>query len=411
MRRREFLMGMMGLAVTGCNALRMLPEQGLFNPCLEYLPPDIADSSWLRTAWQGLDPAQVWDCHVHLAGVGDGATGIRINPAMDSLLHPLQYAQKRFYLNAGCVDRAGAGEVDAAYVRRLLALLNQAPADCKALLYAFDAAHDEMGYALWGKSAFYVPNSYVARVAHAYPQRFAWAASIHPYRGDAEQALSDAFTQGACAVKWLPAAQGIDPASSRCDAFYRALATHDLPLIVHAGAEGAVHGAGAPDLGNPLRLRRALDHGVRIVIAHCASDGEDDDLDRGSNGARVASFTLFARLMDDVNYKDLVYGDISALPQVNRAHYLPEILTRSDWHARLLNGSDYPLPGVMPLFSLRELVRLQLLDETAMPTLKKLRAHNAWLFDFVVKRHLRYQGQVFPTRVFETRRFFSRAAV
>jgi mannonate dehydratase len=33
--------------------------------------------------------------------------------------------------------------------------------------------------------------------------------------------------------------------------------------------------------GATLRLRRALDHGVRVVIAHCASLGEDQDEDRG----------------------------------------------------------------------------------------------------------------------------------
>ena len=32
------------------------------------------------------------------------------------------------------------------------------------------------------------------------------------------------------------------------------------------------------------------------------------------------------------------------------------MLKRSDWHARLLHGSDYPLPGLGPLYSLAALV-------------------------------------------------------
>lgn len=33
------------------------------------------------------------------------------------------------------------------------------------------------------------------------------------------------------------------------------------------------------NLGNPLLLRRALDMGVKIIVAHVASEGECDDLD------------------------------------------------------------------------------------------------------------------------------------
>ena len=63
---------------------------------------------------------------------------------------------------------------------------------------------------------------------------------------------------------------GIDPASSKCDRFYQAAARLDLPIIAHAGRELAVHGGDAQHFGNPLRLRRAMEQGVRVVVAHCA---------------------------------------------------------------------------------------------------------------------------------------------
>ena len=63
---------------------------------------------------------------------------------------------------------------------------------------------------------------------------------------------------GARAVKWLPPAMGIDPASARCDRFYAAAARLGLALLTHAGEEKAVHGAAEHGFGNPLKLRRAL---------------------------------------------------------------------------------------------------------------------------------------------------------
>jgi len=181
-----------------------------------------------------------------------------------------------------------------------------------------------------------------------------------------------------------------------------------LPLITHAGLERAVLGPEAHDFGNPLRLRRALDAGVRVVIAHCASMGADRDLDRG--GAEVESFLLFARLMSEQRYEKNLFGDISAMTQVNRAGpALARLIEEQGWHARLLNGSDYPLPGVMPMFSVTDLASLGLLPERAAPVLMEIREHNPLLFDFVVKRSLRSNGKALAPRVFETRRFFESA--
>jgi mannonate dehydratase len=276
------------------------------------------------------------------------------------------------------------------------------PAGARILLLAFDWAHDEQGRPLREASAFHVPNAYAARVARAHPARMAWAASIHPYRGDALAALEGAIADGARAMKWLPAAMGIDPASARCDAFYRLLAKHDLPLITHAGHEAAVAGTARQDYGNPLKLRRALDLGVRVVVAHCASHG--DDLDQA--GQRRSSFEIFAGMMD-ANLSGL-YGDISAVTQFNRAEVLQTLLARPEWHDRLLNGSDYPLPGILPLTSLSKLIKLKLLDAETKPFLSGLREHNPLLFDFALKRLLRRDGVGFADAVFETRDFFDR---
>jgi mannonate dehydratase len=136
--------------------------------------------------------------------------------------------------------------------------------------------------------------------------------------------------------------------------------------------------------------------------------GEDRDLDRGESGPYVESFALFARIFE--KYPNC-YADISAMTQVNRAGpALARVIEADAWHARLLNGSDYPLPGVLPMISVDYLVSLGLLRAEDAPVLKEIRRYNPLLFDFVAKRALRSNGKALSARVFETRGFFMRSS-
>ena len=387
-------------------AWRRWPEQGFWNPCRADLPRRLADHELVKRAWDGIDAAQFWDSHAHLIGTGDSGSGIFVNPQTESLLSPGQYARRLFFLNAGCVHDQAAGSVDRAYVERMQNLIHGLRPGAKMLLYAFERAYDERGEPDLEHTIFHIPDAYARDVAKRNPGDFEWAASIHPYRSDALAALEQAKRDGARAVKWLPSAMGIDPASPRCNAFYEGLKKHDLPLIAHAGEERAVLGREAHDFGNPLRLRRALEAGVRVVVAHCASLGEDRDLDRGPNGPYVESFSLFQRVFE--KYPNC-YGDIAAMTQVNRAGpALARVVESEAWHARLLNGSDYPLPGVMPIFSVDYVVSLGMLEASSADVLREIRLHNPLLFDFVLKRSLRSNGKSLAARVFETRGFFMR---
>ncbi len=403
-RRRRYLAGGCAAALAGAGAWRYWPEQGIANPCLGALPPWLADHELVQAAWHGIDPAQVWDCHTHLVGTGDSPSGAWINPAMLSPLHPVQYAQRLFYLNAACTS---SRSVDESYVARLRQLMAGMRPGAKVLLLAFDRTYDDAGALSLAASTFYMPDSHARRIAQEFPRYFEWAASIHPYRSDAVAALEDAKRNGARAIKWLPGAMGIDPALPRCDAFYAAMARLNVPLLTHAGMEGAVS-AEQQDFGNPLKLRRALDQGVRVIVAHCASMGTDRDLDRGAGGPPVDSFELFARLMDDPRYTGRVFGDISAMTQLNRAGpSLASVIERGEWHPRLLNGSDYPLPGIMPLYSVDYMVEQKFIDAAAAPVLTAIRRHNPLLFDLVLKRSLQVNGKRLAAGVFETRRFFT----
>jgi mannonate dehydratase len=234
--------------------------------------------------------------------------------------------------------------------------------------------------------------------------------SVHPYREDALEALRWAADHGARAVKWLPPAMGIDPSSPRCDPFYQALQSLDLPLLTHGGHELAAQGGGHQEYGNPLLLRRALEHGVRVVVAHCASLGALIDV-HGHSGAGTASgnFEAFMQLMRDPAYEDLLFGDLSAVTQVNRApEALKALLLAEDIHHRLLNGSDYPLVGILPLFSRNQLRRLGVLDAETASAVFEVQKYNPLLFDLVLKRNLTWEGRRFPRQVFETAAFFHR---
>ena len=407
--RRRLIAAACGAAALGGCAFTL--EHGLLNPCGRDLPRDPAIEQAILDAWNGIDPAAVWDCHAHLGGDGDSASGIWLHPAMASFERSMLYAQRLLYLNAACTGGM-RGHVDDGFVTRLLRLLDGMQPGVKVVLLAMDWYHTEHGEPSRDTTAVHVPNDYAMAVASRHPQRFEWAASIHPYRADCVGALRAARAAGARAIKWLPPTMGIDPGSARCDAFYAELARLGLPLITHAGRESAVHFGAQQDLGNPLRLRRALDQGVRVVGAHCATLGKDRDIDRGEHGPYVDSFTLFARLMDDARYGALLHGDLSAIAQVNRAGpYLAYLLARTDWHPRLLNGSDYPLPGVMPIHSMSQMVRLGILDPDMAPVLAVIRERNSLLFDFVLKRHLRLGSIRLPNSVFETRAFFENAGM
>lgn len=394
---------------------------GLFTSLIDAAPADgspadpprrldmpTASRAILDAALDGIDAAQLWDVHAHLLGTGDGGSGCWVNPALDSWWHPLEVLRKRVILHGAGV-RPDSACIDHDYVRRLHALASGFPAGARWMLFAFDHAHDDQGAEDRAHSTFHVPNRWAAQVAQHHADRFGWVASVHPYRDDAVVALQQAIDRGALALKWLPSAMNIDLRSARCRPVYHLLARTRLPLVVHCGEEKAVPGAGRDAFGNPLLVREPLRHGVRVIVAHCASLGEALDLDARAPG-EVPAFELFARLMDEREWQGRLFGDVSAVFQVNRRRAVwRTIIGRTDWHERLLHGSDYPLPCVAPLVQLGPLVRAGVLAAADVEPLEGLRAANPLLFDLVLKRRVRWRGAHLADAVFQTRRRIERA--
>jgi len=378
---------------------------GLFNPCLGGLPDRLAKHDLVQAAFDGIDAAALWDTHAHLLGTGDSGSGCSVHPSMSQWWRPVEVLRRHAILNAACAD--GGASIDRAYVDRLVRLAADFPAGARWLLFAFEQAHSDAGQPDADATTVHVPDAYTQQVAAAHAERFGFVASIHPYAADAVERLARAHAAGALAIKWLPSAMNIDPRDARCRPFYELLARTRMPLVVHCGEEKAVPGAGREAFGNPLLMRIPLDAGVRVIVAHCASLGHAQDTDRRS-APTVPAFDLFARLMDERAFAPLLLGDISAVFQINRSlSVVRRILDRDDWHARLLHGSDYPLPGIPVLTRPRRLVDNGLLDAKAATVLTEIRDHNPLLFDFVLKRSLRHGAARLSDAVFETRRHFA----
>jgi predicted TIM-barrel fold metal-dependent hydrolase len=361
-------------------------------PKLQDLALSDAARALVAEAWKGLDPAKVVDVHCHVIGLGKGGTGCFVHPDSLSYLSPIRLVKTRFYKGAaGIYDEERADQL---FVERLVDLLQHQAPRVRAVLLPFDKHHGADGGEDLALTEFHTPNEYVLSLVAKHPDLFIAGCSVHPYRKDALDELARCRDRGARLCKWLPNAMGMDPADPRCDAFYERLAALGLPLLTHAGEEQAVHAEEAQELGNPLRLRRALERGVKVVVAHCASLGECQDLDAPADAAgerpKASAYALFRRLLDDPRWTGQLFGDVSAMTQFNRCEQaLPDVLRSGAIHARLLNGSDYPLPAIDPLVRTGLLVELGLLDEAERPAINELYGYNPLTFDFVLKRRLR----------------------
>ena len=361
---------------------------GAFTKKPEELDHKLSDKSadLVKRAFDDIDSANLIDHHVHVAGLGAGGTFV--NPKMRTWRHPFHRIKFKVYMSsAGAENEANA---DTQLVDRLARLVGHIHGHGKHRLLGFDKNYRRDGSVNLEKTEFYVPNEYVFQLAQQYPELFVPNISVNPYRPDAIAELEKWAPRGARVVTWLPNAMGIDPSDSRCDAFYQKMKELDLILLSHGGEEKAVEAEEDQKLGNPLLLRRALDHGVKVIIAHCAGLGTNEDLDSKDREERH-NFDLFLRLMDEKRYEGLVFGEISAMTQFNRVGKpLQTILEREDLHERLVNGSDYPLPAVNILIRTRPLVKQGYLTGDEGGCLKEIYDYNPLLFDFVLKRTLKH---------------------
>lgn len=380
---------------------------GAFDGEPEQLAEQISDraQTLIDQAFDGLQGDRLRDYHVHMLGMNTELNGTWVNEDWQSpwsgLFHFIQF---EVYKSAAAITEEQ--QADAQYLDRTKRLIRHMPEHGKFGIMAFDFFHDEQGRPNRTLSTFHVPNDYVMALAEEDPDIFFPIISIHPYRKDAATELRRYADQGARFVKWLPNAMGIHPASAAMrvtlENYYRIMREYNMVLISHTGMEVATEAEGYQHLGNPLLLKKPLEMGVKVVMAHVASLGEckAEDADVCPPGTPYIDLAL--DMLQDPRYEGLLFADISALTQFNRMHTLDTVLATPAIHSKLVNGSDYPLPAINIVIQTRALLSSGHITSEERDALNEIYDFNPLLFDFVLKRTLRHSetGARFPPSVF-----------
>ncbi len=199
------------------------------------------------------------------------------------------------------------------------------------------------------RTDLFVSNRFLSRIVVSLNQRlkedgidnkrFLFGASVSPNRRDWESELEYILTQtDAVLLKLIPSTQHIHLMDTRHRDFYRTLSRYNLPLLCHAGPEYSFpEGIRNKRLDNFRFLERAIECGVNVIVAHCATPVfpliDKDETQELYN------------FMKDANGNGRIHlwADTSALSLSTRMHLIPEILDLfpPEW---LIHGSDFPVP-------------------------------------------------------------------
>jgi len=184
-----------------------------------------------------------------------------------------------------------------------------------------------------GPTHLYTSNSYVQEKTEKHPELL-FGASINPQDPDAILKLEEAVRNGAVLNKILQNALRIDLSDPAYTEFYKKMASYGLPLLVHTGSESAIRDCGDDELGNPKKLERALDIGVKVIFSHCGTPEFYDE---------------FLKMIQHENG----YGGLSAMGREKRYKFLLELASAKELHDKLVFETDYPLEPQAELFEHR----------------------------------------------------------
>lgn len=272
------------------------------------------------------------DIHAHLVAGHSEDNGCYISPDFKTGI--VSFLLKRHLGLRGVPD----SKLDRVYLEKLINWAENSDLEALGLL-ALDGVYDRDGNWDGERTALHVTNDYCLWAAEQSDVFFP-VASINPVRKDAVVKLEEVAQRGATAIKTLPNSQGFDPADPNHRPFWAKMAELDMPLLTHTSFEHTIPVIDQ-SYGQPDRLRPALEAGVTVIAAHCASSGvahlrEHSDVWRKMLG----------------NFSNL-YGDISAFGTLSRFPYVKKIVDRAELEPRLIYGSDFPVPPHPMLFAPR----------------------------------------------------------
>ncbi len=264
-------------------------------------------------------------------------------------------------------------DLDLAIMERTLETLSGTSLE-RVVCLALDHVWDQDGRDRRDLSDFWVANEYVRFLQSQLPQKILFGASVHPFRADFKDRVSEYVDKGAVCLKWLPSSQQFSLDHPIVRERMKWLATarggRALPLLLHVGVEYAVPTADERlrpydylswGLGDRLRnwlrrrkwiepkiveVRRSIDESLRaggiIILAHVG----------------LPYFVARANLIEHDDFPIVreylinsaagkfgagkCYADLSACATPFRRHYFDRIKKLPKNH--LLFGSDWPTP-------------------------------------------------------------------
>ncbi len=356
----------------------------------------------ITASFQGIPDGQYVDHHIHVIAyrrsIGKLCPGndisqyqAYINPKRFTWGNPILRVKTKVFMSACNVYNLDYGSEQ--YASRLLDLVKYFGKKGKFHILALDGYYETNGILNWEKTDILIPNGYILSLAKCLNQKigensFIPVISIHPYRTDAIERLKHFAKQGVRYVKWLPNAMNINPGRKENTEFYKTMVDLNMILLGHTGNEASLDiEESNQKLGNPLGYKLPLDLGVTVIMAHLGNWGENRD----SQGKITKNYKIFFRMLEEAqtNGKWKLYGDLSAVTLENGVGNLRALFRKKHLWNRIVNGSDYPLPGVSFLNNCSKLQEIGFITEDEKEALDEIYALNPLLFDFVLKRTLR----------------------
>ncbi len=266
------------------------------------------------------------DVHMHLAGTGCCNSGCWVSPSFRA-----RSTFRMLKLMHGITDEAMRTTIDTDWAERIATLVRGSQVD-KGVALGFDGVYDhERGEFDEAASQLIVPPEWVFAMCKKHPELLP-GPSINPHRKDAVERLEYCIEHGAVLIKWLPAAQGIDPASDRIKEFYRVAARAKIPLLIHMGGERTFKTVTA-EYNNVERLVQPLEAGVKVICAHTATrilgTSEPDQI---------------PKLKELLKRYPHLFVDNSGICNPSRFSHLPALAKDELIEERTLFGSDWPVP-------------------------------------------------------------------
>jgi predicted TIM-barrel fold metal-dependent hydrolase len=273
------------------------------------------------------------DIHTHLL-----SPEVRFDRLLDKLV------VRFFGRSLGTDPKRLAAEPYEAYVEAFARAVRESRHVDRVCVFGVDARFDERGRQVHRDKTVCAMSDDVVSLATRYPDQFIPFFSINPRRPGALDLIDEQVEKGCRGAKFLQNYWGVDLNDEALLPYYEKLKHHRLPLIVHIGSEYSIESFAAYERIEMLRLPVAS--GVTVVAAHMGLGRLNYRLRlwRNLSGEPRYFDDDYFRLLDMLLEYENLYADISAMLVPMRARALRHLSERKEVHAKILFGTDYPVP-------------------------------------------------------------------